>query len=177
MVTTAFRINLASINANIVNFTHYRSIHWLNSFKCVTVHSWLQRMLKQTKRIVFILHFKNSLIHVHINSIAYLSDQNVMGSEWPISVTCNLNSNIKPHACVLNEHFTGVWMLLPICDIVNRAHWHFVYSLGVNDAGTGCWCQWKLYAVKWAVMSVFVNTCSLLPLWRATLRGTARVPS
>lgn len=92
-------------------------------------------------------------------------------------VTCNLNSSNKQHACVLKDHFPCKWMLLPICDIVNGVHWLLVYPLEVNDAGARCWCQWKLYAVKWAVMSVFVNTCGLLPLRTATLHGTVRASS
>lgn len=34
------------------------------------------------------------------------------------------------------EHFTGMWVLLPICDIVSRVYWHLVYSLEVNDVST-----------------------------------------
>ena len=34
------------------------------------------------------------------------------------------------------EHFTRMWTLLPICDIVSRVYRHLVYSLKVNDVST-----------------------------------------
>lgn len=86
--------------------------------------------------------------------------------------------NIKIHARDLNYHFTRMWMLFPIRSIVSWLYWHFVYSLEVNDVDAQvAGASESFMQLKWAVMSVFVNTCSLLPLQTATLHGTARAPS
>lgn len=56
-------------------------------------------------------------------------------------------------------------MLLPIHGNVSQVYWHFVYSLNVNDDSIQvAGANESFVQLNGSVMSVFVNTCSLLPL-------------
>ncbi len=51
----------------------------------------------------------------------------------PFSVTCNVNSESETLACVLNEHLTKMWTLLPRCESSRLA-------LCVLTLSKWCWC-------------------------------------